>query len=1113
MKKITIYCFFILALILFGSNVAHGQNLIPHWGADDLGLNQKEVANTQMYKWGWYCTASGYNWGTANIGAGNIRYCDAPVINGNAKKNGEAYEGRFAQVRWDGAAGNVSAYTVLGYGDGTATTAGTPAPIQLEEGKRYNFSFWRYGDAKTIYVKMFVTTDPTGADEGKTIATMDIDDKSTSHEMSFFKFDFVCPATDGYYLVFKYDSGGSKILYMGEIDLRDANIPIAADATNIALAGFTANWSAAPDAGSYQLDVATDKSFTNFVTGYENKSITGTSEAVTGLTNGVTYYYRVRAVVGSVAGENSNAISVTTLAVQAPDAPVVSDATGITHNGFVANWNNVTGAISYRLDVATDSEFTQLVAPYNDYTVTTTSQDIKGLNPNATYYYRVRAYNGSVSENSNTADLKTQKLYIVLLAGQSNMAGRGNYAQLAPADTVTYSNVLSLDRDLNWVRAKHPLHWDKSEAGVGMGITFAHELAEKMGGDVAIGLVPCAAGGTSIGKWLEDFKFEYTGNFNLYTNLIKRANKAAESGNIIGMMWHQGEGDAGDSNAYLTYLDKMQTLFNRVRKDLNMPYMPIVVGELGDYLSYARLAEINAAINELPTVMINSGAVDTKGLTPNSDKVHFTANSQLELGKRYADVFYPILANTMGTLASLTVDGRSLSPAYHPNVSEYTCYVPAGVNIVTLHAATYNQDDQIDGTGTIDVSSGSEVKVITVTTDGVAPKTYTINFVANQDIDYTHLVINNDFELAPDPADCGKSIAIADGIDGWLNGAWRPRESTCGTFYGWTFDVDFSLLTNNSQGVNNASRNKNGNWGAWIGGNYALPNEIHEFYQVIDKDQLPAGTYKVQCRMGVQHSKITTQRMFANNSVQYHGNKYLYLSNQIETEHRTFADHSTGEDDLREMVVYATIGEEEPLKIGIRTGNKKSDGSVAAKSSPMWGWFKVDYFRLTKVDPVYAANATLANITLSVGTVEDFSPEKTSYSVLLPKGTTSVTPTVVASVQEATITGAETVDLSLGSGVSTIKVTALDGTTKTYTIIYGIEDLGSGIEQVSAKAACFVADQKLTVTGADAYTVYNINGIKVADVKYNLSETPITLLPGIYVVKTDTAETFKVIVK
>ena len=58
-----------------------------------------------------------------------------------------------------------------------------------------------------------------------------------------------------------------------------------------------------------------------------------------------------------------------------------------------------------------------------------------------------------------------------------------------------------------------------------------------------------------------------------------------------------------------------------------------------------------------------------------------------------------------------------------------------------------------------------------------------------------------------------------------------------------------------------------------------------------------------------------------------------------------------------------------------------------------------------------------------------------------------------------------------------------------------------------------VNNGKLTVKGVETYTVYNTNGVKVADVKANISNTSIDLMPGVYIVKTKTAGIFKVAVK
>jgi len=91
------------------------------------------------------------------------------------------------------------------------------------------------------------------------------------------------------------------------------------------------------------------------------------------------------------------------------DIPVATEATEIGASSFTANWNMVNGATGYAIDVATDPVFTDFVL--QDARVgNALSVSITNLDPNITYYYRVRAYNDyTESENSNVIDLLTNQ--------------------------------------------------------------------------------------------------------------------------------------------------------------------------------------------------------------------------------------------------------------------------------------------------------------------------------------------------------------------------------------------------------------------------------------------------------------------------------------------------------------------------------------------------------------------------------------------------------------------------------------------------------------------------------------------------------------------------------
>lgn len=69
----------------------------------------------------------------------------------------------------------------------------------------------------------------------------------------------------------------------------------------------------------------------------------------------------------------------------------------VTTNSFLAVWDEVPGATSYRLDVATDINFSNMLSDYNNKDVGNVLEYlVTGLQPNTTYYYRVRAVKDNV---------------------------------------------------------------------------------------------------------------------------------------------------------------------------------------------------------------------------------------------------------------------------------------------------------------------------------------------------------------------------------------------------------------------------------------------------------------------------------------------------------------------------------------------------------------------------------------------------------------------------------------------------------------------------------------------------------------------------------------------
>ncbi|KAH0705352.1 hypothetical protein KY290_010048 [Solanum tuberosum] len=235
---------------------------------------------------------------------------------------------------------------------------------------------------------------------------------------------------------------------------------------------------------------------------------------------------------------------------------------------------------------------------------------------------------------------------IFILSGQSNMSGRGGvFNQTSSSGTVNLTwdgivppecqpnpSVLRLNGGLTWVEAHEPLHKDidvNKTCGVGPGMSFANELKMDDPDIGVIGLVPCAIGGTNITQWVR-------GGW-LYNEMIRRTKVALQGGGTIrGMLWYQGESDAIDLDDAKLYKGRLKKFFKDVRKDLELPTLPIVQVALatapGPYMEVIRKAQLG--IN-LPNVR----CVDAKGLPIGPDLLHLTTPAQVQLGKMLANAF------------------------------------------------------------------------------------------------------------------------------------------------------------------------------------------------------------------------------------------------------------------------------------------------------------------------------------------------------------------------------------------------------------------------------------------------------------------------------------------
>ncbi len=226
-------------------------------------------------------------------------------------------------------------------------------------------------------------------------------------------------------------------------------------------------------------------------------------------------------------------------------------------------------------------------------------------------------------------------LHLYLLAGQSNMAGRGEVGEI---DQTPYPRVFALKEDMSWGPATEPLHWDKPPiVGVGPGFAFGRAMADAKKG-VRIGLIPAAAGGSSIRAW-QHREIHPGTQSPPWDDALSRTFRvlALEGGELKGIIWHQGESDRNDYTA--EYEDALVDLVERFRKEFRQPNLPFVAAQLThfDPTKSEGTDAINAAIANLPTRLPNTAFVSGEGFEPKDDGVHLTAESERELGKRYAE--------------------------------------------------------------------------------------------------------------------------------------------------------------------------------------------------------------------------------------------------------------------------------------------------------------------------------------------------------------------------------------------------------------------------------------------------------------------------------------------
>ena len=274
--------------------------------------------------------------------------------------------------------------------------------------------------------------------------------------------------------------------------------------------------------------------------------------------------------------------------------------------------------------------------------------------------------------------------HIYLAFGQSNMEGQANIeSQDKTVDkrfqVLWTTNETNCGKKLGkWSDAVPPLASCSSK--LGPADYFGRTMVEKTDSKIKVGVIVVAVAGCSIQlfdkdgyanyarsqqSWMTQRINEYGGN--PYGRLIEMAKKAQEDGVIKGIIFHQGETDAGDGQ----WPSKVKKVYDNIIKDLGLGNdVPFLAGEV---LRSGSSKGANNNIAKLPQQSKNFYVVSSEGFNQalgDGQNVHFTSQEYRDFGKRYAEKMIEVLGDKIKPVAESSSSETPSSSSVESSSSE-----------------------------------------------------------------------------------------------------------------------------------------------------------------------------------------------------------------------------------------------------------------------------------------------------------------------------------------------------------------------------------------------------------------------------------------------------------
>jgi hypothetical protein len=220
-------------------------------------------------------------------------------------------------------------------------------------------------------------------------------------------------------------------------------------ATDVALS-LTLNWSAATNAATYRLQVATDSTFqTGFAV--NDSTLAGPSRAVSALSTSTKYYWRVNAKNAAGTGSWSSVWHFTTVPPP-PGQPTLVFPIGDSTDIFVdtiLSWIKVSNSSSYNVQISTAKSFSTKVFDFSG--IADTFKNVTAMPTISKLFWRANAANAGGSSTWNVDSFITGLKFTPVRNNMTNMA---IHVLAADGGTVLAGNsdgiFLSTDSGVSW---------------------------------------------------------------------------------------------------------------------------------------------------------------------------------------------------------------------------------------------------------------------------------------------------------------------------------------------------------------------------------------------------------------------------------------------------------------------------------------------------------------------------------------------------------------------------------------------------------------------------------------------------------------------------------------